>query len=231
MTKNKLVLIFLGLVFLGVGIFLGYPELRDISKSEKTTGEITDAKYAGVKKGSDMYKAVVKFTTLDGQNIIYTSSLASSSKPPVGKKVEIFYRKDNPQAAHINSFIETYLFPVVFMGSGVIILALALMSWYLAYARKNRLIFLKSNGYEISATITKVYHNTTLKVNNESPYKIYATGTYPINAVPTEFISHNIWVSDLPKVLGDRMQIMVYVDRNNPKKYVFDVGFLPPNNI
>ncbi len=231
MKKGKFILLFLGLVFLGVGLFMGYQEWRVIAGAEKAIGEIADAKYVRTKKGSDMYQAVVRFTARTGQSITYTSSLSTSVKPSIGKKVEIFYRPEQPEIARINSFTELYLFPFVFGGSGIVLLALGFMSWYLVYARKNRLVFLKSHGYEIPATVTKIFYNRTFRVNGRSPYKIYATGTHPVSAVPTEFISHNIWVSDLPKVLGERKQITVYMDRNNPKKYVFDVDFLPPENI
>ena len=112
---------FVGLVFAVVGTFFLMDTLRFLPGTITANGTIVQCKDSGGENSS--CQPVVNFTTQSGQQITFNSSFSSSSFNE-GEAVTVRYHPNNPHDARIDSFVSTWLFPVIFGGLGLIVLLL-----------------------------------------------------------------------------------------------------------
>jgi hypothetical protein len=115
-----IILLWVGLVFLGVGGGLTYHQFIFKMDALQAPGEVTSLSESCDDDGC-YYSPVVRFTTDDGETIIHHSNF--SSYPPaykVGETVSIFYKSENPEKAIIDG--EGGILRIVFMGVGGLIL-------------------------------------------------------------------------------------------------------------
>ena len=106
---------FIGTIFTIVGVgFAGYSIVFSIGAKE-VQGTVIEM------VGGDQQSPIVEYS-VDGKRFTHRSSLSTS--PPayfVGEKVSLLYRPDNPARAQINSFIDRWLFSVIFTGGGIMV--------------------------------------------------------------------------------------------------------------
>ena len=77
----------------------------------------------------------------------------------------------------------------------------------------------------IETDFLRVELNTNLEVNGRHPFCVLTQWKNPLTNAMHIFHSDNIWF-DPPKYLEDT-KIIVYMEKNNPKKYYLDLSFLP----
>ncbi|MBA1275750.1 hypothetical protein [Stutzerimonas azotifigens] len=82
------------------------------------------------------------------------------------------------------------------------------------------------SGQPVEAEILEVRLNPSLVVNGRSPWKIVAQWQNPETQKLHIFNSDNIWF-DPSRFVSELNQVRVFIDRQNPKRYSMDTGFLP----
>lgn len=191
------------LLYIGTSGFI-----RDSLRAEGTVIELVS--------NGDVYYPKVSYYTLDGENIIYTES--TGSDPPgflQGEAVEIFYDKDNPRNARINSFfmlwfgniVLTAISSVFFFVGGFI-----LFTWIYSEYKKKWLI---KNGKKIYAEFVRIEKGNSFRIvaQHNSEGKIYVFYSDEILFDPKKHIMHDF--------------IKVYVNPKNMNDYHIDLSFLP----
>ena len=118
---------------LGLPIFIfGVKELYQVNTFVKR-GAHADGIIVEMKKGPgtfSKYHSRVRFQTKEGKTIEF--SPGNSSNPPmydVNDHVPVVYNRDYPSYAVINSFIEIWLGPVIYVGLGLLLLILSSFQW------------------------------------------------------------------------------------------------------
>jgi hypothetical protein len=123
-----------GLIFAGVGgvslligILLYISRRRFLRDAVSVPGTVTGHVQRSGSEGGTVYSPVVQFTTMEGQALTFTESVASN--PPrhqAGASVKVLYPPGNPQAARVAGwfglwFLPTFalLFGLGFLGAGV----------------------------------------------------------------------------------------------------------------
>lgn len=126
------VLALIGLIFFAIGGGFGVYSMRQGENAGRVTGEVIRLQFAGGKGGT---KPVVQYV-VDGRNFEILGSVSTS--PPayqVGEKVTVLYPRDNPADGSIDSFVERWLFAVIFGGIGALLIVIALIIWLASGAR------------------------------------------------------------------------------------------------
>ncbi len=143
--KGGLIGGFIGLVvggvFIVVGSFMSPEELPD---EVSTQGVITDVESSRGSDGERMYSAVYGFEA-DGREYTFGSSMRSSSRPTVGRQVDIAYSASNPQNARRTDGLESKAH-WLFIGSGVFVVVMSLVSLLISVALIVFGIWLFSSG-------------------------------------------------------------------------------------
>jgi hypothetical protein len=123
------------LIFFVLGLpllILGVKELYQVNKFVKR-GAHADGIIVEMKKGSGFlgkYHPRVRFQTDEGGTIEFTPG--NGSNPPmyeVNDHVPVIYNRDYPNYAVINSFIEIWLGPVIYVSIGLLLLIYTSWQW------------------------------------------------------------------------------------------------------
>ena len=91
--------------------------------------------------------------------------------------------------------------------------------------KKRRDKYLKKYGIPIETDSLRVELNTNLEVNGRHPFRVLTQWKNPVTNDVHIFHSNNIWFDPSKYIEGTK--IIVYIERNNPKKYYLDLSFLP----
>ncbi len=84
---------------------------------------------------------------------------------------------------------------------------------------------LREHGHRIEAELQQVELNTSLEVNGVSPFRIVAQWHDAQRNEVFIFKSANLWFDPSEFVAGKK--VPVYLDVNNPSKYLVDLSLLP----
>lgn len=203
--------IIFALVFIGVGIYLSVREFEFINGGAKTQATIVDIE-AYYDSDGDLNHRVYVTYTVDGT--VYNERLDTyTSSMRVGDTVPIRYMPDNPSNIAYAKF--NFLFPVIFILCGVLVLVLSIIPTISDAKNNKKLKLLKESGRRITAIVEDVQltgvtvmgRRQTKIVCHDEQGKIYKKKFLAAN---TENIS----------VGGE---ISVYVDYENPENYAIDV--------
>ncbi len=209
-SSAPFVIIF-ALIFIGVGVYLSVRELEFVNGGTKTQATIVDIEAYYDSDGDLNHRVYVTYevdgTVYGGILDTYTSSMR------VGNTVPVYYMTDNPSEftyAKLN-----FLFPVIFILCGVLVLVLAIIPTVSDAKRNKKLKLLKESGRRITAIVEDVQltgvtvmgRRQTKIVLRDEQGKIYKKKFLPTH---TQYIS-----------VGD--EISVYVDYENPENYAIDI--------
>jgi hypothetical protein len=126
--KGAITILMLGMPFFIFGMKELYQVNRFVTRGERADGVIVAMKkHQGV---GGKYFPLVRFQTKDGKTINFTPG--NGSNPPMYKlfdHVPVIYNNDYPNTAVINSFIEIWLAPVVYVGLGLLLLIFSGFQW------------------------------------------------------------------------------------------------------
>ena len=106
-----------GLVFLTVGLYTLHSEIEFRKGAVRAPGTIVDLLPERGSKGGTLYKPVFEFADASDREHRVTARIGSS--PPSyerGEAVTVLYRPGNPEAAQLDSFIDSWFLPLVFGG-------------------------------------------------------------------------------------------------------------------
>ncbi len=172
------------------------------------------------------YRPRVTFSAQDGQRYEFVSS--SGSNPPSysrGERVTVLYSADNPNNAQLNGFFSLWGLTLILGVMGAVFFAIGGGMVALKWRGEQRRAHLQQHGQRILADFVSVEHNTQLKVNGRSPFRILCQWHNPSSREVHLFKSDNLWFD--PSKLITQEQMTVMIDKQNPKHYWVDVSFLP----
>ncbi|RZJ51460.1 MAG: DUF3592 domain-containing protein, partial [Chryseobacterium sp.] len=142
-------LIFVGIILLGITLYMGYDKYEFIENAIKTKATITsyrttterESSKSGKKrtsKNTTYYYPILEFKDSQNRLTKVESNVGHGNSKPysVGSQVEILYSKENPQEAKINSFLNQWLFTTIV---GVLFLVIGFAS-----QRKRSILVIKN---------------------------------------------------------------------------------------
>ncbi len=214
-----------GLVFFGVAFFAARSEWVFRAGAISAPGRVVDLAPTSGSKGGTVYKPVFEFTDRDDRMHRVTGSVASS--PPSfrrGEAVTVLYRPENPQEAHIDSFMEAWLLPLIFGGLGGVFTSIAGGCLIYGLCQRSKRASLEASGTRIQARVDAVERDRNTVVNGRHPWRIVAQWQHPVDQKIYVFRSDDIWFDPTPYM---SQTVDVLVDIDHPHKYVVDTAFLP----
>ena len=110
-----------GLLLMGIGVFILVRTRMFISTSQEVKGTVTHLIASSGSEGGTVYAPVFKFTTIQGQVIEVEEKVASN--PPQfsqGQVVDILYDPENPSRARVKKWFNLYFVPLLLGGMGII---------------------------------------------------------------------------------------------------------------
>lgn len=110
-----------GTLFLAIGLLLLVREIRFGHTAMSANGTIAEVLVTDTGDGPT-YTPVVEFTAVGDQTVRFTG-LATNPRPVQGQSVPVLYRRDEIGDARIDSFVQRWLFPVVFSLVGLVAIA------------------------------------------------------------------------------------------------------------
>jgi hypothetical protein len=218
--------LFIGLALLGGAVFLYQDTQAFIDRALTARGTVIDlARSASSSRtgsgtgSSSTWRPVVTFTDHEGRSVEFISSVGSN--PPSHRKgdvVEVLYLPDDSQQARIKGFIDLWLFPLILLGIGSIFFLFGLGFTVPGFIRTRARRRLRQSGTRILADVLGVE-------STRRSYRINAQWQNPRTSRIHVFSSDEIGF-DPTNYVGTK-QVNVFIDPNNPRKYLVDLSFLP----
>jgi hypothetical protein len=117
-----LILLF-GAIFAGVGGYFASKSLSFSHDSARTEGTVVRHERSG-DKGSRV--PIIQYT-VDGNTHEVRGDISSGSPPSLKSKLNILYKTADPSQAQIDSFVQRWLFPLIFGGIGGLVTLVGLI--------------------------------------------------------------------------------------------------------
>ncbi|MDX1459213.1 MAG: DUF3592 domain-containing protein [Marinobacter sp.] len=222
-VKYLFTLIGLGML---VGAFMLYSNTASfLDQAVSAKGEVVEL-IRSRSSDSVSYYPVVVFEDSYGREVEFQSN--TGSNPPSysrGETVSVLYEESNPEGARINGFFSLWgaalivgILGLVFggVGGGMVLHGVL---------KQRSQAHLRQHGVQIHAAFQSVEHNTGLKVNGRSPYRIVCQWQHPQTREIYVFRSDNLWFDPRDHLPGDTVPVLV--DESNLKNYWVDTSFLP----
>jgi len=214
----------IGLVSLAVAVWLGHDLYRDRQTHVHVQGTVV-GNQKRCSKGCT-WRPVVEFD-VDGQPHQVVGVVGNSD--PVfdeGETVTVLYPAGAPEDARIDHWTES-LFGVLFGGGFFLIFGgIGLPMLFLTVRRIRWMRWAERFGTPVQTQFTDVQHDTRVKVNGRSPYRVHSQWQNPRDGRVYTFMSDPMWVHPGP-FLKDRPQITVKLDPDRPQRYWMDLRFVP----
>lgn len=213
----------LGMIFTIVGIVICINTFNYENKVD-TVGTITDISIYRENRHTK-HQILVKYNVDDKE---YESMLNSySSSFYVGKEIDIYYDRDNPNKIGVKSL--DYIF-LIFPGMGAIFVIIGGTGLIVNVHNKRVEKYLKQNGNVIYARYVETILNTSYSVNGMNPYNIICEWDNVEEGKKYIFKSKNIWINPENIIKEKNIEnLPVYIDLKNKKKYLVDIESLTEN--
>jgi hypothetical protein len=147
--KNSItfVIIFgiIGTIFFTVSVFWLYNEYTFISRSIKTTGEVTKL-IEGSSRGHSVLYPEITFKTLDDDEVQFKQQSAGNAHYQLHDAVPVIYDKNYPSNAQIDNAFLQWITPSVMLIFGIIFSYASIQLLYLDYLNPRRKAYLQQNG-------------------------------------------------------------------------------------
>ncbi len=115
-----------GLLFLVVGVFIARDTLNFLPGTTTAQGVITQCHFDDTENNSGC-SPDVHFRTQEGQLISFRSSTSSSTFHQ-GDAVTVRYHPATPQDGRIDSLLDTWLFPLGILGTGLLVFLIGVLA-------------------------------------------------------------------------------------------------------
>jgi len=199
--------------------------LKDAVQAEGTVTEVVRSYW----DGSTTYQPVVRFRTQQGKEIEFTSSSSTSKRPgySTGQTVEVLYRPNAPQIAEINSFLLLWGGSILWglLGSSFSIFGATILIGSMLKGRKGRKEkYFKQQGTRIETEFKCIKINTMRSANHQHPFQVVTQWKNPSTSEIHIFESDNLWYNPMGYIKSKH--ITVFIEKDNPKKYLVDLSFI-----
>ena len=220
MKENKLeylvwiIFASLGLIFIVVGLVV-YLCFFNYQNKIETTGTIT--KISAYPNDNDVYVSY-NVNGKDYENILngYASNFYE------GKKIKIYYDKDNPNKIGMKSLDLLFL---IFPSIGLIFLIIGGLGIFVKVKKKRLEKSLKINGNLIYADYSETVINHSYWINGRYPYNIILNWINPVDNKTYIFKSKNIWLNP-EEIIKEKNITKFPVYINSKMKYYVDIDIL-----
>ena len=215
----------IGSALLVVAVWLYSRERGFAAGALRADGEVVALDFSRNSDGGGSYHPVIRFVTARGESIQYRSN--TGCNPPcydVGERVAVLYDPGQPTRARSATFFGQHLGSFIF---GVLGLVFGAIGYIWLYVQRRRAALeeeLRRFGRRIEARFSEVERRMNLQVNGVHPWRIVCQWQDPGSQEVHVYRSGNLWF-DPSEFVKDT--VPVFVDRNDPRKYVVDVSFLP----
>lgn len=224
-TIIKYVFTVIGLALL-VGAFFAYRSTSGFLATAQTAqGTVIDL-VPSRSSDSTTYRPVVRFVTAEGRPIEFASS--SGSNPPSyarGESVQVLYAPQTPEDAKINGYFALWGATTILGALGAVFFAIGGGIFLAGSLTRRKGEFLRSQGQPIETMLQGVERNESISANGSHPYRVVTQWQNPATGEIHVFKSENLWYDPTPLLQRDR--ITVLIERDNPRRYLVDLSFLP----
>lgn len=211
-----------GLVFAAIGELLWHFDNKLAGSGERASGVVTGFESSYTSDSGTTYKPRVRYTDAQGTERNFTSSMGSNPRAfDRGEEVEVIYDPASPDRAIIDSFSQRHLFPLVFGGTGLLFAAIGMgiAGWQI---RRRRIIaWLKQRGMVVEAEFLECYHDTSMRVNGRSPWRVVAQSVHPATGKLAVYKSDSIWADPSSMLHGQTVRILI--DPQKPDRHYVDL--------
>jgi len=217
MKVLKIVFTSIGAIFLTVAILVFLNNKKFMKTAIQADGVVV---YAG-------QTPTIAFTDLNNKRIEYTPNMKCN--PPcynLNEKVKVYYDKNDSNDVMISGFVSQYLLVLIFGILGFIFFSIGFGFIIFGILKKGERENLKKMGIKVETKFVEIKQNTYVRVNRKHPYYIVTEWFDEDKQAKHYFKSENIWVNP-KRYIDENADIIVYLDRNNYKKYYVDISFLP----
>ncbi|MCH8543365.1 MAG: DUF3592 domain-containing protein [Alcanivorax sp.] len=214
-----------GVVLVVISVALGVNTTQFIADSVEAEGTVLSLQASRSSDGTT-WRPEVAFQAADGRTYRFVSS--SGSNPPAyerGESVMVLYRPDAPEKSRIRGFFSLWggalicgVLGAVFGGIGF-----GMIGYQRVSARRGK--YLRAHGRRIETTFQGVEQNTSARINGRCPFRIVSQWQNPSDGKVHVFQSSNLWFDPTDHIT--RRSLTVYIDPQNPRRYVMDTDFLP----
>lgn len=176
--------------------------------------------------GSSTYRPVVVFQDHNGQRVEFIASVGSN--PPShrkGDRVEVLYRRADPQDAAIDSFLHLWFTASLLGGLGMLFFTIGASLSILPLLKRRSAERLRTSGKPIRTQLTQVSQNTRYRAGGRHPYQLVTQWQDPMTGRIRVFTSDNIWFDPSDYLPTDG--ITVFIQPGKPERYHVDLSFLP----
>lgn len=214
-----------GALLLAIALWLYAREQAFVASASHATGTVVSLSLDHNDNGSSVYYPSVTFQTARGDSITVRSRVGSN--PPawrVGESAEVLYDPADPQAARLAGFFQLHTGSFVVGILGMVFGAIG--GIWLAVVRRAAALAaeVRATGHRVTAKVIEIERRTNIRVGNRSPFRIIAQGDASGGREVVIYRSANIWF-DPTSYVGETVN--VFVDRNDPRRHVVDLDFLP----
>ena len=209
-----------------VGSFLLYQNTASfLTNAIKAEGVVVNL-VASRSSDSTTYRPTVRFKTIEGSMVEFTSSTGSNpASYSRGEKVTVLYLPQQPDEARIDSFFSLWGGATIVGGLGSVFFLIGFGMIIYGVRKQRKKEHLLERGTRINTQYQSVSRNTSLTVNGRHPYVITSQWMNPKTNELHIFESDNIWFDPEQHIKGET--VMVFIDPDDPSQYHVDISFLP----
>lgn len=181
-----------------------------------TTGIIVDAiKYIEEGNGA-FYTGIIEYQDEDHKIYHLRSSVHSSFKPKIGKKVPVAYNPDDHSDSI--SLLDDLFLPVLVSLFVLIFGTVGFVLLRMHFKKEKNDYLLLQNGKRIEADIFKIGLDYSTSKNDRHPHLIYAKAIFGKKEIV--FVSDSVWYD--PEKVFPNGKIGVFIDPKDPQNYFVD---------
>ena len=226
----KVIFLLVGAGMLVGALLLYNSTSRFLEGAIRANGEVVDLvesrSSSASSSDSPTYRPVVRFTTMAGEGVEFTSSVGSN--PPSysrGEQVQVLYRADEPTSGRIDDYMSLWGGATIVAGLGTVFFLIGAGMMIGGRLRNRSNEQLRLSGTPVKAEFQRVELNESFSMNGRHPFRIVAQWHNPSTAKVYVFTSSNVWFD--PTSYVKAREITVFLDGGNPKRYYVDLSFLP----
>jgi len=230
MKKLYSILCAAALLALVIGISGLIDDLNFRSRALLTEGKVIEIKISSSSQhGTNSTRRgfnktpIVSYITEDGEKFTSEIDRIYGHMPEVGETVKIYYDSAFHGYARMGKGIGKSVLAATFGAvSCLTLIFFFVRSVIIGKARKQ----LTQTGMKIAADIVSIGNNETNVVMGKHPYIIKCQWLQNSSNTTFHFKSKYIYYNP-SKYVGDRKQLDIFIDPEDPKKFFMDLSFLP----
>lgn len=222
---------FLGITAMAAALYFGINTRTFLDTAARAEGTVVDLQPSrdsrpGSPHSQEItgYQPVVVFVTPKGQTIRFVSSF--STQPSLyerGEKVEVVYPAHNPHDARINGFFSLWGGALILGSVGTLFFLAGFALGYFTRLKARRDEGLRKHGTPLKTEFQQVTQASSVKIDGIRPYQVFTQWKHPLTAETRVFRSDYLLFDPTPHLKTPN--ITVFVDKNDPEKYLVDLPF------